>query len=67
MNNTVTNQIDVTSIFEKVKTLSDDDKMLLRRAWKIPFNRLRMPQKALLFSSSKMTISQFIKWIFYQI
>lgn len=50
MNNTVTNQIDVTSIFEKVKTLSDDDKMLLRRAWKIPFNRLRMPQKALLFS-----------------
>ena len=50
MNNTVTNQIDVASIFEKVKTLSDDDKMLLRRAWKIPFNRLRMPQKALLFS-----------------
>ena len=50
MNNTVINQIDVASIFEKVKTLSDDDKMLLRRAWKIPFNRLRMPQKALLFS-----------------
>lgn len=50
MNNTAANQIDVISIFEKVKALSDDDKMLLRRAWKIPFNRLRMPQKALLFN-----------------
>lgn len=54
MNSTVTNQIDVISIFEKVKALSNDDKMLLRRTWKIPFNRLRMPQKALLFRDVKI-------------
>ena len=48
--NSIINPIDITSIFEKVKTLGENDRMLLRRAWKIPFNRLRMPQKALLFN-----------------
>lgn len=48
--NNMTNPIDITPIFEKAKRLDENDKMLLRRAWRIPFNRLRMPQKALLFS-----------------
>ena len=48
--NSIINPIDITSIFEKVKTLGENDRMPLRRAWKIPFNRLRMPQKALLFN-----------------
>lgn len=42
--------IDIKSVFEKVKGLNDSDKMLLKRTWRIPFNRLRMPQKALFFS-----------------
>lgn len=48
--NNIINPIDITSIFEKVRSLDENDKMLLRRAWKIPFNQLRMPQKALLFN-----------------
>lgn len=42
--------IEIESVFERVKNLNDSDKMLLKRAWKIPFNRLRMPQKALFFN-----------------
>ena len=45
-----TKMIEIESVFERVKNLNDSDKMLLKRAWKIPFNMLRMPQKALFFS-----------------
>lgn len=46
-------KIDVTPIFEKIKELSNSEKLMLKRAWKMPFTRLPWTTKVLFFDITK--------------